>query len=73
MKYHFRSASREDQKEVTVSQMYSKSVNEGINKGLELRMKLKTNDPSLKSYIKYPTILMVKSSLKHNYTLEKAF
>ena len=53
MKYHFISASPEDQKEVIVSQMYSKSVNERINKGLELRMKLKTNDPSLKSYIKY--------------------
>ena len=53
VKYHFISASREDQKEVIVSQMYSKSVNERINKGLELRMKLKTNDPSFKSYIKY--------------------
>ena len=53
VKYHFIFASREDQKEVIVSQMYSKSVNERINKALELRMKLKTNDPSLKSYIKY--------------------
>ena len=44
------------------SQMYSRSVNQRRNKTLELRMKLKRNDPSLLVYINYPVVLMVKRS-----------
>lgn len=52
--------------------MYSKSVNEKGNKALELRMKLKKNEPSL-VYVKYPAVLMMKSSTKHKYTVETEF
>ena len=56
-----------------VSQMYFKLENERRNKALELRMKLKKNDPSFQADVKYPAVLMVKRATEHKYTVENAF
>lgn len=46
--------------------MYSKSVNKK-NKALELRMKLKKNDPSLQARAKYRGVQNVSIPLKKHF------
>ena len=66
-------AKQEGKSTLFVSQMYSKSLTERRNAALKYRADLKEQDPSIQSYVKFPTILMIKHTGERKYSLEKEF
>ena len=61
------------QSQVSVSQMYSKSLTLHQNQALKHRHEMKEEDPSIQGYIRYPATLMIKRPGEKKYKVEKEF
>ena len=53
--------------------MHSKSLTVGRNGALNFRADLKEQDQSVRGYVKFPAILMIKHTGERKYSLEKEF
>ena len=61
------------QSQVSVSQMYSKSLTLHRNQALKHQHEMKEEDPSIQGYIRYPATLMIKRPGEKKYKVEKEF
>ena len=73
IKSAFLQLNRARRSNIYVSQMHSKAITDRQNKALQHRMMLKREDPTLKGYVKYPAILMVKCCDDVGFKNEKEF
>ena len=62
-----------DNSQVFVSQMYSKSLTLRRYQALKHRCELKEGDPSIQGYVRYLTTLMIKRAGERKYSVEKNF
>ena len=62
-----------DQSEVFISQMYSKSLMLCQNQALKHQLEIKEEDPPIQGDIRYPATLTIKRPGEKKYKVEKEF
>ena len=73
VKLAFIQENQNDQSQIFVSHMYSRSLTLSRNQVLKLRHEMKEEDPSIQGYIRYLDTVMIKRSVGHKYKIEMEF
>ena len=73
VKLAFIQENQNDQSQIFVSHMYSRSLTLSRNQVLKLRHEMKEEDPSIQGYIRYLDTVMIKRSVGNKYKIEMEF
>ena len=73
VKLAFIQENQNDQSQIFVSHMYSRSLTLSRNQVLKLRHEMKEEDPSIQGYIRHLDTVMIKRSVGNKYKIEMEF